>query len=149
SLSRVAPLAVLLCGVAVVDARPPRDSSGVVKSAVKADKPDGEGKQTVTVTLTVEKTWHLYANPVGQMDLADAQTAVTFAAKEPVKVVKLDYPAGKPMKDTALGEYKVYEDTVTIKAVVQRAKGDDSPLTATVSFQACNDKSCLLPAKVK
>jgi uncharacterized protein len=150
SLRRLAPLAVLLLGVLVVvaDARPPRDSSGVVKSELKAGKPDADGKQTVTITLAVEKGWHLYANPVNNKDLTDAQTEVTITAKDS-KVLKLTYPPGKLEKNAVVGDYMIYEDTVTITALVQRAKGDESPLTATVAFQACNDKTCLLPAKVK
>jgi hypothetical protein len=151
SLRRLLPVVVVLCAVLVVvaEARPPRDSSGVVKSELKAGKPDADGKQTVTITLTVEKPWHLYANPVNNKDLIDAQTVVSFGAKAPVKAVKIDYPAGKLEKNTVVGDYLIYEDKVTITAVVQRSKNDDSPLEATLQFQACNDKSCLLPAKVK
>jgi len=152
SLCRLASLAVLLAAVAggSSEARPPKDSSAVVKASAEAGKADADGKQTVTVTLVIDKSWHVYANPVGLQDLVDAQTVVTFAAKEPVRVLKLDYPPGKSMPDKVLGsDYKVYEDRAEIKAVVQRAKGDASPLEATVAVQACNDRTCLFPARLK
>jgi DsbC/DsbD-like thiol-disulfide interchange protein len=150
SLRRLTPLVVLCCAVlaVVAEARPPRDSSSVVKSEIKAARPDADGKQTVTITLTVEKPWHLYANPVNNKDLVDAQTVVSFGAKSPVKTIKIDYPPGKVEKSEVVGDYLIYVDKVTITAVVQRSKNDDSPLEATVQFQACST-SCLLPAKVK
>jgi hypothetical protein len=126
-----------------------KTSEGVVKITGKADKPDASGKQTLTLTLAIDSPWHLYANPVGSEDLSSAQTTVTVNAKERPTQVKVDYPAGQTIKDKTFGEYKVYEGTVTIKAHVQRAKGDTSPLQVSVKLQACNDKSCLLPSTVK
>jgi DsbC/DsbD-like thiol-disulfide interchange protein len=126
-----------------------KKSDGVVKVSATADKPDADGKQTVTIVLAHDAGWHTYANPVGLEDLASAQTSVTVSAKEKPDEVKVEYPAGKLVKDKVVGDYKVYEDKVTIKAAVKRAKGDVSPLEVTVKFQACTDKQCLLPAAVK
>ena len=50
-------------------------------------------------TLTIDKGWHIYANPVGLEDLASAQTVVTFPADSKPEVVKIDYPPGKVVKD--------------------------------------------------
>jgi hypothetical protein len=99
--------------------------------------------------MTIDQPWHLYANPVGLEDLADAQTTVTVSAKTKPEQVKIEYPPGKEMKDTVVGNYKVWEDKVIIKAHVRRAKDDSGPLELTVKFQACNDKTCLLPATIK
>lgn len=127
-----------------------KKSDAVVKASLKAepDKPGADGQQVVTVTLTIDKGWHIYANPVGQDGLAGSATAVKVTAKEP-PVVKVTYPPGKLVKDKDVGDYKVYEDTVAIKATVQRTAGDKGPLGVEVKFQACNDKSCLLPATIK
>jgi hypothetical protein len=122
-------------------------SDKVVKASAKADKPDAEGKQTVTITLNVEKPYHLYANPVGNDMLKSAQTAVKFPGK--VDVVKIDYPAGTLHKDNVAGNYNIYEGKVTIKATVRREKGAAGPLQLTVKIQACTDKNCLLPATLK
>jgi DsbC/DsbD-like thiol-disulfide interchange protein len=126
-----------------------KKSDSVVKATATATKPDADGNQVVTVTLAHDSGWHTYANPVGQDDLANAQTVVTVNAKTKPEDVKVEYPAGKLIKDKVVGDYKVYDDKVTIKAVVKRAKGDTSPLEVSVKFQACTDKQCLVPATVK
>lgn len=124
-------------------------SDAVVKAAAKADKPAADGKQTVTVTLTVDNGWHVYANPVGNETLDSAQTQVLVAGKVKPKAVKVDYPKGNVVKDMLVGDYKVYEGKVEIKATVERAAGDTGPLEVTVKLQACNEKTCLLPATIK
>jgi uncharacterized protein len=126
-----------------------KKSDAVVKATAKADKPDADGKQTVTITLDIENPWHLYANPVGNEDLANAKTDITLSAKAKLEDVKIEYPDGKVVVDSAVGNYKVYEGKITIKAKVKRAKGDDSPLEVSIKLQACDDKRCLLPATVK
>ena len=63
--------------------------------------------------------------------------------------VQIHYPEGKLINDPAVGMYKVYEDRVSIKAMVRRAAGDTGPLQVTVSFQSCDAKQCLLPATVR
>src|SRR5262245_35173661 len=80
-------------------------SDSVVKATARADKPDGDGNQTVTITLEVDKPWHLYANPVGNDMLTAAQTSVRFLTK--VEDAKFDFPAGKIVKDSTVGDYKV------------------------------------------
>jgi thiol:disulfide interchange protein len=124
-------------------------SDSKVKITAKADKPGADGKQLVTLTLAVESGWHLYANPVGNEDFADNQTVVSAVPRSKHEVLKVEYPAGKVIKDKTVGDYKVYEDTVTIKAEVRRAKDSTEPLELNVKLQACNDKTCLLPATAK
>jgi DsbC/DsbD-like thiol-disulfide interchange protein len=144
-------VAVLITGLALTAGRAaaPLKSDSVVKATAVAGKPDADGKQTVTLTLAIDKGWHLYANPVGQEDLASVQTTVKVKAKDALENVKVDYPAGKKIKDTVIGDYVVYEDAATIKISVNRAKGDDSPLELTVKLQACSDSTCLQPGEVK
>jgi uncharacterized protein len=143
-------VAALVAGLALAAGQAaPLKSDSVVKATVVAGKPDADGKQTVTLTLAIDKGWHLYANPVGQEDLAAVQTTVKVKAKSAVDDVKVDYPAGKKVKDAVIGDYTVYEDMATIKISVNRAKGDDSPLELTVKLQACSDSTCLVPGEVK
>jgi len=146
--------AVLLAGLTAVAVSAPAlaaplKSDSVVKATAAAEKPDADGKQVVTLTLTIDKGWHLYANPVGSEDFASVQTVVKVKAKGALDNVKVAYPAGKEVKDATLGAYKVYEDKATITITANRAKGDDSPLELTVKVQACNEKTCLLPSEVK
>jgi len=140
-------LAAHFCGAAVFAQGKKSDS--VVKATAKAEKPDADGKQTVTITIAVDKGWHIYANPVGLDDLASAQTNVTINAKSKPQEVKVTYPAGTLVKDKTVGDYKVYSDTVTIKANVVRAKDDASPLDVSIKVTACTEAKCLLPATIK
>ncbi|HEX4589734.1 MAG TPA: protein-disulfide reductase DsbD domain-containing protein, partial [Gemmataceae bacterium] len=138
--------------IQLVAGQPPagaKRSDSVVKVTASADKPGADGKQVVKITLTIEKGWHAYANPVGNNDLTPAQTTVVVSGKIEPKSVSTEYPKGKVVVDPVVGNYLVYEGTAVIKAVVQRAAGDSGPLDVTVKFQACNDKTCLLPATVK
>jgi uncharacterized protein YyaL (SSP411 family) len=126
-------------------------SDSVVKITAKAEpaKPGEDGKQVVSVTLTIDPGWHVYANPVGSDDLASSQTSVRVTSKAKLEDVKVVYPQGKLLSDATLGNYRVYEGEVTIKANVRRAAGDTGPLEVNVEFQSCNDKQCLLPATKK
>ncbi len=149
---RTIPLA-LSAALALLSAAPafaaPLKSDSVVKATAVAAKLDADGKQTVTLTLAIDPGWHLYANPVGNEDLASVQTNVKVKGAAELQNVKVDYPAGKKVKDATLGDYMVYEDKAVITVNVTRAKGDDSPLELTVKVQACSDNKCLLPAEVK
>lgn len=122
-------------------------SDAYVKITATADKPAADGTQLITLSLAIDKGWHLYANPVGNKDLDEAATIVLFPGKIKPAVVKIDYPAGKVIKDATLGDYKVYEDTVAIKAQIKRAPGA-GPVELGVRVQACNDKFCAQTATV-
>ncbi|MCI0638357.1 MAG: protein-disulfide reductase DsbD N-terminal domain-containing protein [Gemmataceae bacterium] len=127
-----------------------KKSDAEVKVTAKGAKPDASGKQVVTISLVHNKGWHSYANPVGNEDFENAQTEVKITAKTKPEKVKIEYPEGKLHKDKVVGDYKIYEDKVEIKAVVQRAAGDSGPLEVSVRFMACHEKGvCLLPATVK
>src|SRR5262249_8882495 len=110
------------------------------------EKPGGDGKQVVTVTLAIEKGWHIYANPPGLEDLVPVQTEVSIKAKTKPDEVKVEYPEGKVVQDPVLGKYRVYENKVSIKAMVRLAAGAGEALEVVLKFQACNEKQCLLPA---
>jgi DsbC/DsbD-like thiol-disulfide interchange protein len=124
-------------------------SDTVVKAEATADKVGADGAQAVTITLTIDKGWHVYANPAENADLTDSQTTVSLTSKNKLDDVKITYPAGTLIKDKVVGDYRVYEDKVTIKATVRRAKGDTEPIDVAVKLQACNDSNCLAGATIK
>jgi uncharacterized protein YyaL (SSP411 family) len=126
----------------------PKKSEAVVKIEATATKPDADNRQTITVTIAIEKPWHLYANPVPE-DFPGIPTSLTAESQGKSLDVKVDYPRGKLVKDKTLGNYHVYEDQVKIQASVQRSKDDVAPLTVIAKIQACSDKQCLLPGTVK
>jgi thiol:disulfide interchange protein len=141
----IALLAVAVLAALPAAARAQAKKSGdVVKVSATADKPDDKGVQKITITITIDKPYHLYANPVGQEDLASAQTVVTVTGKNKPDEVKIDYPKGKVETDKVVGDYNIYEEKVTITANVRRAKGDTEPLKVKVKLQACTKQTCLV-----
>ena len=126
-------------------------SDSKVKATATATKLGADGKQTVTITLDIEKGWHIYANPVGFKKFADNATDVTFKAKDKV-VADVQYPVGKLKmdmdgKDTI--EYRIYEGRVVLQAQLKRAPGDTSPLQISIDVNACDKTTCLFTGTVK
>lgn len=150
TIGRVVSLTLALCTLwlgCTAEARAQgKKSDAVVKVKADAGKPNADGTCTVDVAIAIDKGWHLYANPVGQEDLLESATTLTAAGK--TKAEKIDYPAGKLIKDKTVGDYKVYEDKVTIKVKVRRPDGD-GPIELSLKFQACSDTKCLVPATMK
>jgi DsbC/DsbD-like thiol-disulfide interchange protein len=128
------------------EAQAPKSESKVkIKTAL--EKSNTPGVDTVVVQIAIDKGWHIYANPVDNEGLAKAATLVTVPKAKPDDV-KVEYPAGKVVKDKDLGDYKVYEDKVEIKVHVKRAAGDTGKLQLNVKLMACNDKTCLPSATI-
>ncbi len=132
----------------VLHAEAGEKSDSKVKVTAKADKVSADGKQKVSVTIAIDKTWYIYANPVKSEDFEDNATRLTFLkGKEKLKA-EVDYPVGK---EKALGKirFNIYEGTVTIDAIVVRAKEDSGPLTVAVDVNSCSGNTCLAPATVR
>ena len=126
-----------------------RKSDAVVKLAATAAEPDAEGRQKVTVTLTIDKPWHIYANPVGSKSLEGAETTIKVLVDGKEVPANVDYPKGKSVKDQVVGDYLVYEGEVTITAQVTRPKGAAGALEVAARVQACTERECLLGATLK
>jgi DsbC/DsbD-like thiol-disulfide interchange protein len=118
------------------------------KVSATATRPDADGNQVVTVTLEIDKPWHVYANPTGNEMVESNKTTVAVSSKTKLEEAKIAYPPGKPY--VAFGEkFFIYEDKVSITARIRRAKGDTGPLDVTITYMNCTDKTCLKPATVK
>lgn len=116
-----------------------KGSESVVKATATVSK-SGEGT-ILKLRFAVEKGWHIYANPPGNEDLKPVATTVKLLGGANGEIA---YPAGKLVIDPVVGNYRVYEDAEEIR-VKLAAPG---PVKVQVSFQACNEKSCLQPSKV-
>jgi uncharacterized protein YyaL (SSP411 family) len=123
----------------------PKDSADVVAAAAKVEEA-GEGTRKFTLTLTVADGWHVYANPVGDDTLLEAQTAVTVLVAGKEVEAKVEYPKGKPAAG-GKEKYSVYEGTVTITGTVPAGKGDAVEVRAKVV--ACKEGLCLRPSVLK
>src|SRR2546423_1417950 len=78
-------------------------SDSKVKVTHKAEKPDANGNQKITLTLNVEKGWHLYSNPVGNTDFEENQTSVKATQGGKPIDLKVDYPKGEVIADKTFG----------------------------------------------
>jgi hypothetical protein len=120
-----------------------------VHATAEPEKPGEDGKQVLSVTLTIDKGWHIGANPPGESGKA---TVVQVRSKDKLQQLKVNYPPGKLIRDPD-GDYRIYQGTVVMQTTVQRARGDTDPLQVAVRFAACTDKTkggrCLPPATVK
>jgi len=123
-------------------------SDSVVKIVAAAEKPNAEGVQVVQLTLTIDEGWHLYANPVPK-DFPGIPVTVSIDAKNKSKIIQVEYPKGKPVRDAIVGDHQVYEGKIVITAKLSRAKDDMAPPDLQVKVQACNKEKCLLPGTVK
>ncbi|NBR05710.1 MAG: hypothetical protein EBT92_08055 [Planctomycetes bacterium] len=122
------------------------DSSKVVKVEINKEPSTTAEEKFVVITLSVEPGYHLYANPVVNPDLASVQTSVSIKAEGKSIPAKVEYPAGKLVKDDIVGDYSTYEGTIKIKLRVAVPRNETSPLDVVVKYQACSKKSCLAPA---
>jgi hypothetical protein len=127
---------------------PAKRSDNVVQVRATSSKRDATGKQVIRIVVTIDKGWHLYANAVPK-DFPGIPTTVAAAFKTKPEEFQVEYPAGKPVQDPVAGDHSVYQDSVTIKATVRRAKEDKSPLDLSLRVQACSETKCLLPATIK
>lgn len=120
-----------------------------IKAKATATKIGDDGKQTVTITLDIDKGWYIYANPVNHNNdgFNSNKTVVNIAAKEKVKF-SVKYPEGRIKKD-GKEIYDIYVDTVKLQAEVVRAKGDTSPLEIRITVNACDSDNCLPKGEVK
>lgn len=124
----------------------PKTSENVVKVTAKAEPPASDGWQKVTVTVKIDKDYHIYANPVGNADLDSAKTVLSFTGADEATI---EYPKGKSVVDKIVGDYVVYEKEVSMTAKIKRKPGATGSVEASLKCQACNEKSCLPIATIK
>jgi uncharacterized protein YyaL (SSP411 family) len=126
----------------------PKESSDVVTAKLSVGEPK-DGKRKVTVTLTVAKDWHIYANPVGSELLAENRTELAVFVGGTETKAEVTYPKGKEVQDDVVGKYSIYEGTVELTATV--AAGKDAAIECRVKVNACSDKTkvCLRPSTIK
>ncbi len=123
------------------------NSSDMVKATLKAE-PIADGKQAFTLTLTIEKPWHIYASPVGNETLKEAETSVEVFVGGKKVAATIAFPKGGTTKDAVAGDYAIYEGTITIAGTLPRAK-DDGDLEVRIRVMACKEGKCLLPSVIK
>ena len=128
----------------------PKKSDGVVAVRISATTADAAGKQTLTIMVTPQKPWYIYANPVGSETFESNATVVTVTQGGKKLDAQVAYPKGLTKKVELAGQvesYDVYEDEATIKADVTRTPGG-GPLEVRVRVNSCRATTCLAPGTV-
>ena len=89
-----------------------------VKASATATKPTPNGAQTVAVTLDIDKSFHLYANPVNNEIFEANQTRISFGGTVRPTSYEVKYPPGKTVgvKDV---KWDVYQGIVKIQINVK------------------------------
>ena len=110
------------------------------------------GEFQVILNLQIKPGWHAYANPTGVAEIPP--TRVTLAEVQGASIVKVDYPAGEMKLLASSGKEKVavYEGKqqfVVHLKIDPATKAGALNLRLTVQYQACDDRSCLAPAKLE
>ncbi len=118
----------------------------VVKAAI-ASSEESKGLATITVELNVKDGWHTYAQLPD--DSPSMATAAKLTLPEGVEAIgEWNVPAGEdyakePGTTVFEGKIKLTRDVKITASSKRRTIG------VQVNYQACNDKSCLPPKRLK
>ncbi|GAC1451194.1 MAG: thioredoxin domain-containing protein [Isosphaeraceae bacterium] len=124
-----------------------------VAASVKEREKISPGQEfDVELILSVKKGWHTYANPAGVEDVLPSR--VTLDPGQGATLVRVDYPKGEAKVLASSGKEKVslYEGKTSLRARVKLNPSVATPPPAlgfTVHYQACDDRSCLAPARLR
>ena len=105
------------------------------------------GEIRVALQLDIEKGWHINAHKPLETSLIP--TEVVLEADPHFTVEEMHYP--KPKRKTfefIQGELEIYEGKVFVfidLAVSAEAAPGESRISGKIKYQACDDRSCLLP----
>ena len=108
----------------------------------------------VVVTVTILNGWHIYGNPTGVPELKPTTLSLLPHPDKSVTLVKVSYPIGDAKILGSLGTEHValYEHKVEFRArlkLSEDAKPSPVPVKFLLSYQSCNDRLCLAPAKME
>jgi hypothetical protein len=128
-----------------------RDEIVTAKAYLSVDKlPAGRTCQ-IAVVLDIRPEWHINQNPSDPSYLVP--TKFTLVAKQGSTLGQIAYPKGQPLHVEGMDKpIMVYEKQVAIRGtltVPKEAAGKVEEFELVVNYQACNDKECKAPTKVK
>jgi len=102
------------------------------------------------VILEIKKGYHI--NDSAPLDEFLYPTSLAFEGSAGIEVLEVVYPAGRRAKyDYSDVEVAVYEGRVVLGALLKAAEGltpGTVKLEGTLSYQACDDATCLPPAEI-
>jgi len=104
----------------------------------------------VALQLDIEKGWHINAHKPLETSLVPTEVVLQTDPQFAVGKIHYPEPKRKAFKFSA-GELAVYEGKVHIfmdLAVATEASPGKGRISGKITYQACDDRSCLLPAEV-
>lgn len=134
-------LVLAVTGVAMAQNEPPSIKVTMPKSA-KAG-----AKVQAIVEIRFSEGLHGYQNP----PTVDWQIPIKLSSPKDVKVLKIEYPKGVPMK--MAGDEKpsaVYEGTIKIPVwIIAPKKVGKNSIKFTLNYQQCNEETCFPPSSIE
>lgn len=128
----------------------PGASDGAVVSAVLASPAlTFQQRTALFVRLGLPEGTHAYGQPIpaGYVPLS-----ISVRAPEAVTVGEPRYPATRPFQVAGLDEtFHVFEHAIEVEVPLLSSEREAAsvPLEVEVSYQACDDRTCFLPAVVR
>lgn len=111
---------------------------------------DNETEGHVTVSATVEDNFHFYA--LSLPEGGPNPTVITFDCTPGIKLVGELVPSSNPIEEVDMIFHLnlgYWNDDVDFVQKFTIAEPGDNKIDVSVSFQACNDQSCIAPATEK
>ncbi|HEX2867932.1 MAG TPA: cytochrome c biogenesis protein CcdA [Ignavibacteriales bacterium] len=154
SLIRLLTIALLLFSFLPVYAQMAGGEESHIKLTAKLseDKVPSGGKIKLTARVSIESSWHINSNKPNE-DYLIPTTLGLDKSKNPAKVqlTGLRYPAAKNIKfEFSETPVSVYEGEAVITGEVQVPAGTKPgkyPLKVVLSYQSCNNNTCLPPSE--
>jgi len=157
-------VAPLICGLVVAasalaeddDAassseKKPNDSLVAAKVLLSVDRLPAGRTCEVAVLLDIRPEWHINQNPSEPKFLIP--TKLTLTSKHGTTLPQVRYPKGRAIRIEGIEQpLMVYEKQVSLRGVIEvprDAAGLTEELEFQVQYQACNDKECKAPTKLK
>ena len=136
----------------------PLDSSKYVTATGKVVESKGQpisaGTEIqVAIDIKIADGWHIYANPTGIDEIPPTKLTLEAEAGSATMLDSVTYPEGvaKILASTSKAKVSLHEGTITLLAKVKldpKLKPGPHALVFNLYCQACNDKSCMSPAKL-
>jgi suppressor for copper-sensitivity B len=128
----------------------PRNEKAVVSLHAESDETQPGSALEVTAYLTIEDEWHTNSNQPTFPYLIATEAEVTLP--EGWTQQDLQYPAGE-MKTFAFADQplSVYEGEIGISVVAEVPPSASGvyPISVDLTYQACDDRSCLAPVTAR
>jgi hypothetical protein len=99
-----------------------------VSMKVTAQPLQKDGHQRLEITLTIERGWYIYANPVGNELLEPNGLQLKIQGKQLPRSISFRYPRGEFVKDKVIGDYRIHKGKVIVIADLFRNQGEAAQL---------------------